>query len=122
MPIYLAISQKWPFENSKIAKISKITKISKLSERHEISFLKVIFIVDFEYELSIDKNFEIQPVSANSSIFGLFRIFFDYQPVRSLALDEILRFEFMCLEFSSTNFIGQFYFCIYSEGIFDHNH
>ena len=32
LPIVLAISPKWPFENSKIAKISKITKISKLSE------------------------------------------------------------------------------------------
>ena len=48
LPIFLAISPKWPFENSKIAKISKITKISKLSERHENFFRRVIFILDFE--------------------------------------------------------------------------
>ena len=35
-------------------------------------FYRVIFIVDFEYELRIDKNYEILPVSANSSIFGTF--------------------------------------------------
>ena len=48
LPIYLEISPKWPFENSKIAKISKITKISKLSERHENFFRRVILILDFE--------------------------------------------------------------------------
>ena len=62
---------KLPFEHPKIAKISKITKISKLSERHE-NIYSVIFIVDFEYALTIDKNFAIYPVSANSSIFCTF--------------------------------------------------
>ena len=74
MPIYLAISQKWPFENSKIAKISKITKISKLSERHENFFRRVILILDFEEELKIDQNFAISPVSANSSIYSTYPI------------------------------------------------
>ena len=49
-----------------------MTKILKWSERHEIFFHGVIFIVDFESELRIDKNFSIKPVSANSSIFGTF--------------------------------------------------
>ena len=40
--------------------------------RHEIFFPCGIFIVDFEYELRIDKNFSIQPVSAHSSNFGTF--------------------------------------------------
>ena len=78
MPIYLAISQKWPFENSKIAKISKITIISKLSERDENFFRREIFIVDFEYELRIKQNFEIKPVGANLSIF---RTFASYYPI-----------------------------------------
>ena len=55
----MAISPKLPFEISKIAKISKIRKISKVFERHENFFHSVIFIVDFEYELRIKKNFAI---------------------------------------------------------------
>ena len=35
-------------------------------------FLKVIFVVDFEDGLEIDKNFAVWPVSARSSIFGTF--------------------------------------------------
>ena len=61
-----------PFEISKIGKISKIAKISKASWRPEFLFSRVIFIVDFEYDLRIDKKFSIKPVGANLSIFRTF--------------------------------------------------
>ena len=47
-------------------------KNSKSSERHENFFPGVFFVVDFESELRIDKNFSIQPVSAISAIFRTF--------------------------------------------------
>ena len=72
LPIFLAFSPKWPFENSKFAKISKITTISKFSKRHENFFCWVLFIMDFEYELRIDKNYEILPISAIPATFGTF--------------------------------------------------
>ena len=38
-----------------------VTKISKWTERHEIFFHRIIFIVDFESELRIDKSFQFYP-------------------------------------------------------------
>ena len=47
------------FENAKLSGISKSAKISKLSERHENFFARVIFVMNLENDLKIDKNFAI---------------------------------------------------------------
>ena len=69
MAIFKTIWQKLPFGISKIGKMSKITEISKVSQRHEV-FHIVIFTVDFGYNLRIDKNYAILPVSAILATFS----------------------------------------------------
>ena len=43
-----------------------------MSQKHKKFFHRVIFIVGLEYELEIDENYAIKPVSALPVIFGTF--------------------------------------------------